>query len=157
MKHCSLIALLVTLFLIQPANANASHSIVCESRGGYNFCRAPIRYRSDVRFVQKISKAGCNEGHSWGVTRGGVWVDRGCRAEFELARGGGLYSYKPGNDHGHHGSCNGHDHGDRPSHGYHKPKYCPAGARPGRCTQKQRRKGCKDFRTSSGVGCMTFG
>lgn len=34
-----------------------------------------LRQRSDVR---------CVEGRTWGVDRSGIWVDRGCRADFEV-------------------------------------------------------------------------
>src|ERR1041385_4511792 len=34
-----------------------------------------VRQRSDAR---------CQEGYSWGRDRHGVWVDHGCRADFEI-------------------------------------------------------------------------
>jgi hypothetical protein len=39
--------------------------------------------RGGVRLVKRLSRAECVEGRSWGVARGQVWVDQGCRAEFE--------------------------------------------------------------------------
>ena len=36
-----------------------------------------------VRLVRQLSRAECVAGRSWGVARGQVWVDQGCRAEFE--------------------------------------------------------------------------
>ncbi len=36
-----------------------------------------------------------------------------------------------------------------------QPDRCPSGFRPGRCTDKQRKHGCKDMRTSGGLGCMS--
>ncbi len=41
-----------------------------------------------VRMTRQISGSACIEGTTWGFDRRGVWVDRGCRAEF-IARGGG--------------------------------------------------------------------
>lgn len=32
---------------------------------------------------------------------------------------------------------------------------CPPGARPGRCSDGDRRRGCKDWRTATGLGCRT--
>jgi hypothetical protein len=44
----------------------------------------------DVRVVRQLSSASCNEGSSWGYGEDYVWVDRGCRAEFEVrVRNGG--------------------------------------------------------------------
>jgi hypothetical protein len=42
-----------------------------------------------VQIVRQISKTRCEEGRTWGRLRDGVWVDRGCRAEFASGRGGG--------------------------------------------------------------------
>lgn len=58
----------------------------CESGDGrYRQCAAEGRGR--IRLVRQLSNAPCVEGRTWGSERGGVWVDRGCRAEF--ASGGG--------------------------------------------------------------------
>ncbi|AIE86378.1 DUF3011 domain-containing protein [Fimbriimonas ginsengisoli] len=37
-----------------------------------------------VRLIRRLSDAACIEGRSWGYDRNGIWVDRGCRAEFEI-------------------------------------------------------------------------
>ena len=39
--------------------------------------------------VRQYSKSACVEGRSWGVGRGFVWVNNGCRAEFATNAGGG--------------------------------------------------------------------
>jgi hypothetical protein len=39
-----------------------------------------------VRLVRQRSDAACIQGRTWGQDRGGVWVDRGCRADFEVVR-----------------------------------------------------------------------
>lgn len=41
----------------------------------------------DVRLLRQLSDAPCIEGRSWGVDRGGVWVSRGCRAQFAVSHG----------------------------------------------------------------------
>lgn len=54
----------------------------CESHDDRpNFCRVPGGVReADVR--RRLSDADCDFGYSWGFRRDGVWVDRGCRADF---------------------------------------------------------------------------
>lgn len=42
--------------------------------------------RGGVRLVHQRSQAECREGYSWGYDRRGIWVDRGCRADFEVGR-----------------------------------------------------------------------
>jgi hypothetical protein len=55
----------------------------CESNDGRGRrCDVPV-YR-DVHLVRQMSRSACTEGHSWGRDRRGVWVDRGCRAEFSV-------------------------------------------------------------------------
>jgi Protein of unknown function (DUF3011) len=39
--------------------------------------------RGGVRLVKQLSREACVEGVSWGFDRDGIWVDQGCRAEFE--------------------------------------------------------------------------
>jgi urease accessory protein UreE len=43
-----------------------------------------VRTRGGVRLYRQISRDACLEGVSWGFDRDGIWVDRGCRAEFEI-------------------------------------------------------------------------
>src|SRR5207302_8006043 len=43
----------------------------------------------DIRLVRQISGSPCIEGSTWGVDRGGLWVDKGCRADFVVGGGGG--------------------------------------------------------------------
>jgi hypothetical protein len=58
--------------------------IRCESRDGrYNFCRTP-GYAARVQIRRVMSDANCRLNVSWGTRGDGVWVDRGCRAEFVL-------------------------------------------------------------------------
>lgn len=61
--------------------------ITCSSNNGKrNFCSADTR--GGVRMVRQISGSACIQGQTWGFDRGNIWVDRGCRAEFVLMRGG---------------------------------------------------------------------
>jgi hypothetical protein len=45
-------------------------------------CDADVR--AGVTLVRQLSSTPCVEGSNWGWDRGGVWVDRGCRAEFSV-------------------------------------------------------------------------
>jgi DUF3011 family protein len=55
--------------------------ITCASLDGQRaFCEADTR--EGARLVREVSYARCQQGVSWGYTDRGVWVDRGCRAEF---------------------------------------------------------------------------
>jgi hypothetical protein len=67
------------------APAIADSRIVCESRNyQYSYCRADLR-GARVRMVNELSRGRlCREGYGWGTDRRGIWVDRGCRAEFEI-------------------------------------------------------------------------
>lgn len=53
----------------------------------YRECQLPID--GIVRLVKRKSDAPCTEGRSWGQRGDRVWVDKGCRATFEVVRDGG--------------------------------------------------------------------
>jgi hypothetical protein len=60
--------------------------ITCASNDGRrNWC--DIGPSRDVRLVRQISGSACIRDNTWGVDRRGLWVDRGCRAEFVVASG----------------------------------------------------------------------
>jgi hypothetical protein len=55
--------------------------ITCSSDNGRrNWC--DVGNRRDIRFSRQISGSPCVQGDTWGIDRRGIWVDRGCRAEF---------------------------------------------------------------------------
>ncbi|HEY4641553.1 MAG TPA: DUF3011 domain-containing protein [Thermoanaerobaculia bacterium] len=60
-------------------------AVVCESDGGMHRCATDTRY--GVRLSRQSSKHACVEGKDWGYTSDGIWVDRGCRAEFIVGPG----------------------------------------------------------------------
>jgi len=56
----------------------------CESTDNRTrYCNADTRY--GIELVRQFSRNSCVEGRSWGVSREGVWVSRGCRAEFAVS------------------------------------------------------------------------
>lgn len=57
--------------------------LTCSAEGsGRHLCRADVR--DEVILIRQLSRAPCHFNSSWGYNRRGVWVDRGCRAEFEI-------------------------------------------------------------------------
>lgn len=55
--------------------------VTCESSDGRRkVCSADTS--AGVVLDRQLSKVSCVEGSSWGTSRYGIWVDRGCRAEF---------------------------------------------------------------------------
>lgn len=87
MRVCLSVMLLLLSAWLAPA-AQAQGYVTCESReGGYRECYSGFRYPAVL--VRQLSNSSCVEGRSWGHRPGAVWVSKGCRAEFEEARGGG--------------------------------------------------------------------
>jgi len=61
--------------------------ITCSSDDGRrHYCDADTR--RGVRLSRQISGSACVETQTWGYDNRGVWVDRGCRAEFSIGGGG---------------------------------------------------------------------
>ena len=57
--------------------------VTCSSNDGRrNWC--DVGGRRDIRFSRQISGSACVQGDTWGIDRRGIWVDRGCRAEFRV-------------------------------------------------------------------------
>jgi hypothetical protein len=86
-------ATLIAAACIAPKQASAQPGygppprITCSSNdGNRNWC--DIGPSRDVRLVRQISGSACIKGSTWGTDRRGLWVDRGCRAEFVVAAGG---------------------------------------------------------------------
>jgi hypothetical protein len=74
-----------------PARASEApeRTITCSSWNyRYRYCRADTDNR--VRLERQMSVASrCRLGDTWGYDSRGVWVDRGCQAEFRVGRDGG--------------------------------------------------------------------
>ena len=63
-------------------------NLTCSSDDGRrHYCGADTR--GGVRMIRQRSGSPCQQGSTWGFDGRGVWVDRGCRADFEIGRGGG--------------------------------------------------------------------
>lgn len=66
-------------------------TVVCQSRDGHRHrCAADTLGQITLgRELTRNSK--CVENRTWGYDSKGIWVDRGCRAEFLIADNGGTY------------------------------------------------------------------
>lgn len=83
MSHVSIaITILVTFLLGLIPFPSFSYTIVCESKHKH-YQRCPAEIRGPVRLVNQLSDAPCIQGRTWGYDRNSIWVDKGCRAEFE--------------------------------------------------------------------------
>jgi Protein of unknown function (DUF3011) len=61
-----------------------SYQVYCASDDmNQTWCPADTRF--GVSIVRQRSEAACVQGTSWGFGRRGIWVDRGCRADFRVA------------------------------------------------------------------------
>ncbi len=145
--------------------------VTCESTGGYRHCSARNMRDAEVYIERQISKSSCTRGRSWGADERGVWVDDGCRATFEIARRG--YDKYDSRDRYHSESIYRErreleeerrelerererlERERREAARAPVKETCPSGYVPGRCGDKQRKHGCKDFRMPGGLGCKS--
>jgi hypothetical protein len=101
-----MIAAIFILFAACPSPAPAAaaaafqgyrggQAITCSSDDGKrHYCG--IDTSRGVQLSRQISGSPCVQGQTWGYDRRGVWVDRGCRAEFFTGGGGGMGGGRPG-------------------------------------------------------------
>ncbi len=68
-------------------DSSSDDNIKCASTNSkYTRCEADIRRDERVVMKRQLSNDGCWEDETWGYDRDGIWVDEGCRAEFEIKR-----------------------------------------------------------------------
>lgn len=69
--------------LLFAAAAAQSSTITCGSKNdSYQAC--PVDTSGGVRLSRQLSSQGCWQDDTWGFDRNRIWVDRGCRAEFQV-------------------------------------------------------------------------
>jgi hypothetical protein len=83
---------LASIAAFAPCAQAGAGLLTCESKGyRYEYCIANTQGR--VIMLREISTGNlCRQGRGWGFDGNGIWVDRGCRAEFSYGRddrGGG--------------------------------------------------------------------
>lgn len=76
-----LISAVAAAGLMLGAGAAEALTLTCRSGGGYERCAADTG--SGV-ILQRELAGRCTEGETWGFDPAGVWVDRGCAAEFAV-------------------------------------------------------------------------
>jgi len=107
------------------------------------------RLDGQPRLIRQLSGSPCIQGETWGSTRDGVWVTRGCRAEFV-----GEYRGRPG---GHGGNWGG-GWGGRPGHhddrGRGQVIDCDSNDRRQRRCDVEVRRGVELVRQKSGTACI---
>jgi Protein of unknown function (DUF3011) len=71
----------------QSGYGGGSQTVNCSSEDGRRrYCS--VDTRGGVQMIKQRSDATCIQGQTWGYDRGGIWVDRGCRADFSVGQGG---------------------------------------------------------------------
>jgi Protein of unknown function (DUF3011) len=88
MRGAMLLAGMVVV-LMCPAHAAAqqitSQIITCSSDDGRRqICGTTYRNITNVQIVRQLSEPPCTQGQTWGFDTRGVWVDRGCGAQFRV-------------------------------------------------------------------------
>ena len=78
-------SVVAVIFILAPLSS--ADTISCSSDDMHrHYCSANTR--GGVQLVKQRSDAKCIQGQTWGYDRQGIWVDRGCRADFST---GGSY------------------------------------------------------------------
>ncbi len=90
----ALAALVATLTMVAPANAQSTNRIKCESRN-YQPEQCSVGNIIDVRLSQRLG-GNCRQGPDWRYDRRSIFVANGCRAIFDVridnyGGGGGNY------------------------------------------------------------------
>jgi Protein of unknown function (DUF3011) len=68
-----------------PGYPGGGQQITCSSNDGKrNYCGADTS--GGVRMIKQRSGSPCIANQTWGYNRNQIWVDRGCRADFQLGK-----------------------------------------------------------------------
>ncbi len=90
--------LLIAFFFFACCGARVAFAqtiVTCSSDdGGRHYCNADTS--RGVKLGKQRSGSPCQQGRTWGVDQRGLWVDRGCRADFIVGVRGNGYN-RPGN------------------------------------------------------------
>jgi Protein of unknown function (DUF3011) len=104
MKRLSWLVLLMGIQCLPFASSRATAQSGITAQNGRNvtcasddmkrhLCR--VDTSRGVQLVNQRSGSPCIQGQTWGYSGKGIWVDRGCRADFFLGSGGNS-GYRPG-------------------------------------------------------------
>ena len=171
-RFCWLSAVMCVLGVSMTPKAYADHYVVCESVNNKRvFCDVRDGYDADIRISRQFSSSSCIEDISWGRDRRGVWVDDGCRAEFAVESRHGYdrdeideareERYRLEREVERTRELRAETARERPQQ---QPaaaprEHCPSGFEPGnhRCSNEERRRGCKDMKMPGGTTCNSRG
>ncbi|MEA5512222.1 DUF3011 domain-containing protein [Crocosphaera sp. UHCC 0190] len=82
-NQLTLIAGISLGLILRTIPVSAQQTVTCESyKYRYQFCR--VNTRGGVRLVRQLSNTRCVQGETWDYDRDGIWVDKGCNAEFSV-------------------------------------------------------------------------
>jgi hypothetical protein len=83
----------LALLLFPAANIAPAQTITCQSEAGArHYCK--IETHGSVRLAKQRSNAPCIKGTSWGFDDHGVWVDKGCGADFAVPAEGKVLAHR---------------------------------------------------------------
>lgn len=92
-----LVAALAWCWCAFPAHLSAQNTLSCASQNNSRqFCAADTR--GGVTLIRQTSQSPCVQNQSWGYDGRGIWVDRGCRADFRIGNYNGGGPGGPGGD-----------------------------------------------------------
>jgi len=74
--------------------AHAQKTITCASDDGKRHT-CHVDARGGVQMVNQRSGSACQQNYSWGTSPEGIWVDHGCRADFQTGGGNGMPGTRP--------------------------------------------------------------
>jgi Protein of unknown function (DUF3011) len=67
------------------SGSGAGRVVSCSSDDMHrHYC--PADTRGGVQLIKQHSDSSCRQGRSWGYDQRGIWVDHGCRADFQVGR-----------------------------------------------------------------------
>lgn len=73
--------------------AHAQQGFIQCSSNGYRYTFCPANTQGRVVMMREVSTGNlCRQGSGWGFDNSGIWVDRGCRADFSYGRDRGNWS-----------------------------------------------------------------
>jgi Protein of unknown function (DUF3011) len=85
MRAAVALTIVVLVVPAAPPAWAARGTIRCESRNNSrNFCR--VDTENNVSLRRQLSSSPCTRNRTWGFDRNGIWVDRGCRGDFDFGR-----------------------------------------------------------------------
>ena len=84
---------LLAALVFPAANVASAQTISCQSEAGArNYCK--IETHGSVRLEKQRSTAPCIQGTSWGFDDRGIWVDKGCAADFTVGTEGKVLAHR---------------------------------------------------------------